>query len=113
MFISDIVLTPPLRYLERVEKFPKSSDLLIPLLEALQSGSVLNNQQIRNHVSQALSLTQEQLDYIHSGSRSEFEYRLAWARTSAKSKGLIQSPKRNFWQITELGKLNYRNSVAN
>lgn len=74
-----------------------------PLLHALKNGEVLSNKQIRDEISRTLSLTAEQLNQVHSGSRTEFEYRLAWARTNAKSKGLIESPKREHWRITELG----------
>ena len=69
---------------------PKSVDLLQPLLRALKNGLVLTNDQIRNEVARELSLTSEQLNQIHSGSRTELEYRLAWARTNAKSRKLIE-----------------------
>ena len=59
---------------------PKSVDLLQPLLRALKNGVVLTNDQIRNEVARELSLTSEQLNQIHSGSRTELEYRLAWAK---------------------------------
>ena len=41
---------------------------------------------------------------IHSGKRTEFQYRLAWARTKAKLAGWIESPKRESWEIMKLGK---------
>jgi len=69
-----------------VPDLPKSADLLQPLLRALKSGVVLTNDQIRNEIAKELSLTPEQLKQIHSGSRTELEYRLAWARTNAKSR---------------------------
>ena len=88
----------------RVADLPKSVDLLQPLLRALKSGAVLTNIQIRDEVAKELSLTSEQINQIHSGSRTELEYRLAWARANAKSRKLIESPRREHWQITELGK---------
>jgi len=36
---------------------------------------------------------------IHSGNRTEFQYRMAWARTKAKSDGKITSSKRETWQV--------------
>jgi restriction system protein len=83
---------------------PKSPDLIKPILLTLKEGEVLHNNEIRERVSRLLGLNAEQLKQIHSGSRTEFEYRLAWARTNAKSKGLIDSPKRMHWKITEVGK---------
>jgi len=82
-----------------VPDLPKSVDLLQPLLRALKNGVVLTNE-----VARELSLSSEQFNQIHSGSRTELEYRLAWARTNAKGRKLIESPKREHWQITELGK---------
>ena len=87
----------------RVPDLPKSADLLQPLLRALKNRGLLTNNQIRDEIARALSLTTDQLNQVHSGSRTELEYRLAWARTNAKSKGLVESPKREHWQITELG----------
>jgi restriction system protein len=83
---------------------PKSQDLIKPILLTLKEGEVLHNNEIRERVSRLLGLNTEQLKQIHSGSRTEFEYRLAWARTNARSKGLIDSPKRMHWNITEVGK---------
>jgi len=87
-----------------MNQIPKSQDLIKPLLKVLNSRGPLNNLEIREEVGRLLEITEEAKGVIHSGSRSELEYRLAWARTNAKSKGLIQSPKREHWQITELGK---------
>ncbi len=83
---------------------PKSQELIKPLLRVLASGNLMSNEEIRLKVSQLLSLTEEQKTIIHSGTRTEFEYRLAWARTKAKSEELITSPKRESWMITEKGK---------
>ena len=86
-------------------EIPKSQELIKPLLRVLNSRGVLSNAEIRQDIERLLELSDEARNLIHSGSRSELEYRLAWARTNAKSKGLIESPKREHWQITELGKM--------
>jgi restriction system protein len=83
---------------------PKSAELIRPLLRALQSGEVLSNNQIREKIAKEIGITEDELRLIHSGTRTEFEYRLAWARTMAKSKGWLESPKRMHWRLTELGK---------
>lgn len=87
-----------------MNQIPKSQELIKPLLIVLNSRGELSNSEIREEVGKLLGLSEEAKGIIHSGSRSELEYRLAWARTNAKSRGLIQSPKREHWQITELGK---------
>ncbi len=93
-----------LEYGSFMNQIPKSQELIEPLLRVLNSQGLLSNSEIRDEVGRLLELSEELKGIIHSGSRSELEYRLAWARTNAKSKGLIQSPKREHWQITELGK---------
>jgi restriction endonuclease Mrr len=47
----------------------------------------LTDQQILKQVIAELKLSESQVSQIHSGSRTELEYRLAWARTNAKKKG--------------------------
>lgn len=50
-------------------------------------------------------LTEEQQAVPHPrGSRSEAEYRLAWARTLTKAVGLITNSERGVWALTELGR---------
>jgi restriction system protein len=86
-----------------MSNLPRSPELVKPLLFSLRSGEVLSNLEIRERVASELNLSEVQLSQIHSGSRTEFEYRLAWARTFAKSKGWIDSPKRMCWRITDSG----------
>ena len=94
----------PLEYGVIVSEIPRSQDLIKPLLQVLNSRGASNNSEIRIEVERILGLSEEAKNLIHSGSRTELEYRLAWARTNAKSKGFIESPKREHWQITESGK---------
>lgn len=88
-----------------MDDLPKYQELIPSILRVLASvdGSI-SNSEIENAVRKALGLSDEACSRIHSGSRTEFQYRLAWARTKAKSEGLVSSPKREHWQITELGK---------
>ena len=46
-----------------------------------------------------MGLTPEVVNKIHSGSRTELEYKLAWARTLAKQKGLIANAGRMTWKV--------------
>jgi len=87
-----------------VASLPKSQDLIKPILKVLKDGQVISNATMRDEVARVLMLDSDSLSLIHSGSRTEFEYRLAWARTNCKARGLIISPKRMHWQITEDGK---------
>lgn len=54
-----------------------------------------------------MSLTDSQLDVLHDpekGSRTEVEYRLAWARTYLKKDGVIENSTRGVWALTNDGK---------
>jgi len=79
---------------------PKSQELVNPLLDFLRAhGGVASNKEIASGVAATLGLPSHLLEQVHSGTRTEFEYRLAWARTKAKTAGLISSPNREHWQI--------------
>jgi restriction system protein len=94
-----------------MENLPKYQELIQPLLRSLASkSSALENSEIAAFVAHELGLTQEQASRIHSGKRTELEYRLAWARTKAKANGWIKSRQRENWELTELGKRVVRNT---
>ena len=81
-------------------QFPSSAELIDALILALNAlGGAGENQQILKQVIANLKLSESQVSQIHSGSRTELEYRLAWARTNAKRKGLIVSNGRNSWSL--------------
>jgi restriction system protein len=56
-------------------------------------------------VRTSMSMTDEELTVRHrgDGSRTEVEYRLAWARTVLKSEGLIERVQPQVWRLTEKG----------
>jgi restriction system protein len=87
-----------------MKEIPKSQELLIPTLRVLSNGETLSNVQIRSEVGKLLQIPNETMNLIHSGSRTELEYRLAWARTRARNDGLIESPNRSHWKITDKGR---------
>ena len=83
-----------------MDTLPRFQDLVTPLLEYLkkQAGPV-NNSQINQAVAESLGIPEHLLTKIHSGTRTEFQYRMAWARTKAKVEGKISSPKREYWVL--------------
>ena len=94
-----------------MEQLPKYQDLINPLLRVLsKAGKPLSNAEIEAAVIAELSIPIEMSAQIHSGNRTELQYRLAWARTKAKSTNLIISPQRETWEITEVGELQSRNN---
>ena len=82
------------------DDFPANSELASIVVKILQTEAVeVSNEKLRDLVIRRLSLPQRLIDEIHSGKRTELEYRLAWARTIAKQRGLIESTSRCKWKF--------------
>lgn len=89
-------------------KFPDSNSLEASVLRALKSqNGVAQTKEIDNFVSKDLGLTNEQLELIRSGNRTEIQYRLAWIRTKAKGRGLIEKGTNGTWTLTTKGLQEY------
>ena len=57
--------------------------------------------QLAELVIEKMGLTEEQTTPLHNnGPRTEFEYRMAWARTYLKQAGLIDNPRMGLWVNT-------------
>lgn len=84
---------------------PKSSYLIEVILQALKElGGSATSKEIDARAIALLSLSPEQIALKHSdgpSSRTEIQYRLAWARTLAKRKGLIASTSRSVWSVIQ------------
>jgi hypothetical protein len=57
-----------------------------------------------SEVVRLLSLTPQDISEIHEANRTEFSYRLAWARTYLKNLNLIESSERGIWTLTTTGR---------
>lgn len=87
---------------------PKYDDLMPPIIQVLKelggSGTI---SEIDSGVIEKLNLSDEQLEVLHNPektTRSEIEYRLAWARTYLKKFGLIENSSRGVWALTVNGR---------
>jgi restriction endonuclease Mrr len=78
---------------------PELRNALLQVLEGFPDG--ISSSQIDAAVSERLNLTPEQLAVIRSGNRTEFAYRLAWERTHAKNKGLIEKVGSRNWKLVK------------
>jgi restriction endonuclease Mrr len=79
---------------------PSSVTLRDALLRVLHdSPGGLSTKEIDSSVATNLHLSEEQLSVIRSGTRTEFAYRMAWERTHAKNKGLIEKTAARTWKI--------------
>lgn len=84
------------------EQVPSYDKLMIPVLKALTvlggSGTI---DEINDKVYELENLSEEILQIPHeeNGSRSEVDYRLAWARTYLKKFGLLENSARGVWTL--------------
>lgn len=86
---------------------PPISAYMEPLLHVLvERGGRATNEEINDGVSARLGLTEEQRSAPHGKGdrRSEFAYRMAWARTKLKTAGALEPDGRSAWRITDAGR---------
>ena len=85
-------------------KLPSSSGLEAPLLKALrESGEPMTTNAIDAFVARELELPDELLTALRTpgrGSRTEFAYRMAWARTRLKAKGMVERAGPKTWRLS-------------
>ena len=89
-------------------KIPTYDSMMNPLLEALRSlGGSGTIEEIDGKVAEIMNLSDEQLEILqdpNKGSRTKFEYRLAWTRTYLKNYGLLENSTRGVWALTSVGR---------
>lgn len=82
---------------------PTFDQLMAPLFRALKSlGGSASIAEIDERVAELLQLPEPVLEIPHNPEKSnqtEFQYRLAWARTYLKQYGLIENSSRGIWVI--------------
>jgi len=87
-----------------LSKLPPASILEEPLLKALREhGKPMTTSAIDDFVARELKLTQDILTTLHApgrGARTEFAYRMAWARTRLKAKGLVERAGPKTWALS-------------
>lgn len=87
---------------------PPYEQLMNPVIAALKklggSGTI---EEINNLTSEIAHLSPKHLEVLHNpekDSRTEVEYRLAWARTYLKQFGILENSKRGVWSLTPEGR---------
>ncbi len=82
---------------------PSYDELIQPVFQALtELGGSGHIEEINEKVYGICRLSEDSLKIPHddSSSRTEVEYRLAWARTYLKKAGLIENSSRSVWSIS-------------
>lgn len=83
---------------------PKYYEMHKPILECLSDGQTHTMKQLKAHIISYFQLTEEQISaLIPSGTQTYLSNRIGWARTYLKKAGLIDSPARAVFRITEEG----------
>jgi len=78
---------------------------MLPLLKLAGDGQPHPLAEAREALGAAFKLTQAERDeLLPSGSQSKFSNRVAWAKSYLQQAGLLLSPKRGHFQVTDRGK---------
>src|SRR5688572_4209653 len=84
---------------------PGFQDLTLPVLNELSDGREHSTHDVRERVAGRLNLTQSDLDEtLPSGKQTRYANRVAWAHVYLKQAGLLDSPRRGVYCITERGR---------
>lgn len=88
---------------------PSFAEYFHPTLTALKHrGGSATIEEIEDAVAELMSIPSDQLAVPHgTGTRTQFQYELAWVRTYLKRVGALDNSERGVWSLTEAGeKLN-------
>lgn len=84
---------------------PNYQTFLLPTLKILADGKEHKSRDLIEQLVEAFRFTEEdRKERLPSGSQPVLDNRIGWARTYLKKAGLIATPKRATFVITELGK---------
>jgi restriction system protein len=75
------------------------------MLEAIGDGKDHSNAEINTALARQFGVTEDELQEMLPGATGKvFQNRLGWAKTSLKKAGLLESPSRTLFHITQKGK---------
>lgn len=84
-----------------MDKLPSKKEMMDAIIKILQdNGGVMKTADINDAVANYLDIPEDLLlleDANCTG--TEYSYRMRWARTELKQKGIIQNVKRGEWKI--------------
>jgi restriction system protein len=83
---------------------PDYQSIMLPLLKYASDKKEHSIRETIEYLSNLFKLTeQERKELLPSGQQYVFDNRVGWARTYLKKAGLLESTKRSFFKITDLG----------
>ena len=84
---------------------PDYQTLMLPLLKITADGQEHKYRDLIEELSTDFQLTdEERKEFLASGNQAIFDNRVGWAKTYLKKAGLLVSPKRATFVITDLGR---------
>ena len=84
---------------------PKFFEFFEGFLRATQDGELHTAKEVREIIAKEMNISDaDRLEMLPSGKQTTFDNRVAWARTYLDKAGLIETPTRGKYQITEAGK---------
>ncbi|MEA5575072.1 restriction endonuclease [Anabaena sp. UHCC 0451] len=84
---------------------PDFQSIMLPLLQYASDGKEHSLREAITYLADIFNLSdEEKKELLPSGQQAVFDNRVGWTRTHLKKAGLLQDPKRGFFQITERGK---------
>jgi len=83
---------------------PKYEEIMLPFLKYLADGEEHSLSETHDALAKQFKLTDDELkELLPSGQQPIFRNRLGWARTYLKKAGLLTSPKRAHFKISDTG----------
>ena len=83
---------------------PKYEEIMLPFLKYLADGKEHGLSKTHDALAEQFKLTDEELrELLPSGRQPVFRNRVGWARTYLKKAGLVTSPKRAHFRISDKG----------
>ena len=84
---------------------PKFFEFFEAFLKAIGDGELHAAKDVRNTIAVAMNLSETELtEMLPSGKQRTFDNRVAWARTYLDKAGLVETPLRGKYRITDAGK---------
>lgn len=93
---------------------PDYQSIMLPLLKLSNDGEIHKFRASVEYLANYFGLsTDERKELLPSGKQPTFDNRVGWARTYMTKAGLLSSPKRGLFQITDRGKDVLSNNIVN
>ena len=84
---------------------PKFDEFFGDFLSAIKDGEIHSAQEVRDVIAVAMNLTESDIaEMLPSGKQTTFYSRTGWAKTFLQKAGLVETPQRGKYRITEEGK---------